>query len=174
MMMREATIGEKLDTTGVRQLKRFVSSVIVWGLLACVTPQAWAQQPTDQRTQSHPTQQNNMRLVGFNDLQGRSSYQPIIHRQGQRWIAYIGTHKGNTLNSLTGVNEGNGTLIVDVTDPRNPATLFHIPGNRGNPENTAQAQMVRACDIGGQTFLLRTSSRTRHEITSPTPTPHSL
>ncbi len=164
MMMREATIGEKLDTTGVRQLKRFLSSVIVWSLLACVTPQAWAQQPTDQRKKGHPTQQNNMRLVGFNDLQGRSSYQPIIHRQGQRWIAYIGTHKGNTLNSLTGVNEGNGTLVVDVTDPRNPATLFHIPGNRGNPANTAQAQMVRACDIGGQTFLLRTSSRTRHEI----------
>ena len=60
MMMRQATIGEKRNTTGVRQLKQFLSSVIVWGLLACVTPQAWAQQPADQRTQNppHPAKQH--------------------------------------------------------------------------------------------------------------------
>ena len=29
-----------------------------------------------------------------NDLQARSAYQPTIHRQGDRWIAYIGHHGG--------------------------------------------------------------------------------
>ena len=31
-----------------------------------------------------------MRLVGSDDLQARSAYQPTIHHQGDRWIAYIG------------------------------------------------------------------------------------
>ena len=41
-----------------------------------------------------PPEASNMRLVGFNDLQGRSAYQPTIHHQGDRWIAYIGHHGG--------------------------------------------------------------------------------
>ena len=41
-----------------------------------------------------PQEASNMRLVGFNDLQGRSAYQPTIHHQGDRWIAYIGHHGG--------------------------------------------------------------------------------
>jgi len=35
-------------------------------------------------------EKRNMELVGYHDLQGRSAYQPVIHRQGNRWIAYIG------------------------------------------------------------------------------------
>src|SRR5205085_11255131 len=41
-----------------------------------------------------PPEALNMRLVGANDLQARSAYQPTIHRQGERWIAYIGHHGG--------------------------------------------------------------------------------
>ena len=37
-----------------------------------------------------PPEAQNMRLVGANDLQARSAYQPTIHHQGDRWIAYIG------------------------------------------------------------------------------------
>ena len=37
----------------------------------------------------------NMRLLGHNDLQGRSAYQPTIHRQGDRWILYVGHHGGS-------------------------------------------------------------------------------
>ena len=36
----------------------------------------------------------NMDLVGYNDLQARSAYQPTIHEQGGRWIAYVGHHGG--------------------------------------------------------------------------------
>ena len=36
----------------------------------------------------------NMRLVGYSDLQGRSAYQPVIHQQFGRWIAYVGHHGG--------------------------------------------------------------------------------
>src|ERR1043166_6993507 len=62
----------------------------------------------------------NMRLVGSDDLQARSAYQPTIQKQGQRWIAYIGHHGDRKLNPLTGRIEDNGTSIVDVTDPRQP------------------------------------------------------
>src|SRR4029434_5352495 len=63
---------------------------------------------------------NNMDLVGYNDLQARSAYQPTIHRQGSRWIAYVGHHGGSQLNPLTGKQEYNGTSIVDVTAPKQP------------------------------------------------------
>src|SRR5450432_4274665 len=69
-----------------------------------------------------PPEAANMRLVGFSDLQGRSAYQPTVHHQGDRWIAYIGHHGGTDaipkpINSITGQPEFNGTSIVDVTDP---------------------------------------------------------
>ena len=42
-----------------------------------------------------PPEALNMRLVGTNDLQARSAYQPTIHHQGDRWIAYVGHHGGS-------------------------------------------------------------------------------
>ena len=49
------------------------------------------------------------------------------------------------LNPLTGQVEPNGTSIVDVTDPRNPRYLTHIPGEAGEGEGGG-AQMTRLCD----------------------------
>ena len=97
--------------------------------------------------QSKP-ESKNMELVGYNDLQGRSSYQPTIHKQGNRWIAYIGHHGGESMNSLTGKMEDNGTSIVDVTDPKNPKYLAHIPGDprTPGPGESGGAQMTRVCD----------------------------
>jgi hypothetical protein len=89
----------------------------------------------------------DMRLVGHSDLQGRSAYQPEIKRQGDRWIAYVGHHGGNAMNPLTGREEANGTSIVDVTDPRSPKYLAHIPGQAleaGGTGESGGAQMVRS------------------------------
>ena len=113
---------------------------------------------------------DNMQLVGHHDLQARSAYQPVIHQQGNRWIAYIGHHGGVQANPLTGNKENNGTSIVDVTDPRQPKYLAHIPGDEGEGEAGA-AQMVRICD--GKTlpkgdpakrYMLRTFGNKGHEI----------
>src|SRR5216684_2985393 len=43
----------------------------------------------------------NMKLVGFSDLQSRSTYQPVVHKQGGRYIAYTGHHTLGT-NPVTG------------------------------------------------------------------------
>ena len=97
-----------------------------------------------------PPEASNMRLVGTSDLQARSAYQPTIHHQGDRFIAYIGHHGGTEavpapVNPMTGKAEPNGTSIVDVTDPANPKYLRHIPGQEGKYE-AGGAQMVRICD----------------------------
>src|SRR5580700_11238379 len=93
-------------------------------------------------------EKSNMELLGSNDLQGRSAYQPVIHKQGSRWIAYIGHHGGSAMNPMTGKMEDNGTSVVDVTDPRQPKYLAHIPGAPQIPGTVGSggAQMVRVCD----------------------------
>jgi hypothetical protein len=122
-----------------------------------------------------PPESMNMRLVGYNDLQGRSAYQPTIHHQNGRYIAYIGHHGGTPtvpmpLNSLTGQPEFNGTSIVDVTDPAHPQYLAHIPGTPGNYEEGG-AQMARVCDGSTlpkgdpkKTYLLRVFGGKSHQI----------
>ena len=103
----------------------------------------------------HGAEARDMELVGHDDLQGRAAYQPTIHKQGGRFIAYVGHHGGKARNPLTGVEEDNGTSIVDVTDASRPRYLAHIPGAVGGPEQGG-AQMARVCDRQGKTYLLRT------------------
>jgi len=122
-----------------------------------------------------PPEAVNMRLVGYDDLQGRSAYQPTIHHQGNRYIAYIGHHGGTPeipkpVNRLTGQAEFNGTSIVDVTDPAHPRYLAHIPGTPGNYEDGG-AQMTRVCDgralpkgDPNNTYLLRVFGGKGHQI----------
>ncbi len=119
-------------------------------------------------------EQSNMELVGHDDLQARSAYQPVIHKQGARWIAYVGHHGGMALNPLTGKQEPNGTSIVDVTDPKHPKYLAHIPGEASNPAEGAEAggaQMVRVCDGSelpradkSKVYLLRPFGMSAEEI----------
>jgi hypothetical protein len=122
-----------------------------------------------------PPEASNMRLVGYNDLQARSAYQPTIHHQGDRWIAYIGHHGGtdeipDPVNPMTGKAEPNGTSIVDVTDPAHPKYLKHIPGQEGKYESGG-AQMTRVCDgkslpkaDPNAVYLLRAVGTAGHEI----------
>lgn len=115
---------------------------------------------------------SNMELVGYNDLQARSAYQPVIQKQGARWIAYIGHHGGEQLNPLTGKTEPNGTSIVDVTDPRRPVYLAHIPGEPKDRSGEAGgASMVRVCSGNGlphggkdKFYMLRSYGNTAHEM----------
>jgi hypothetical protein len=115
-------------------------------------------------------EQRDMRLVGMNDLQGRAAYQPLVHRTGNTWIAYVGHHGGSKLNPLTGNVEPNGTSLLDVTDPRNPKYLAHIPGEPGAAE-AGGAQMVRVCDgkdlpraPKDKTYLLRTFGNSAQQV----------
>jgi hypothetical protein len=134
--------------------------------LASIAPAAFAQQSAEAK---------NMELVGYNDLQARSAYQPVIQNQNGRWIAYVGHHGGTAavpkpVNPLTGQAEFNGTSIIDVTDPRAPQYLHHIPGEEGIDE-AGGAQMVRVCSGKGlakgdpnKFYMLRVFGNSAHEV----------
>jgi len=118
----------------------------------------------------HPGAAQNMALLGYSDLQARSAYQPVVHESNGRWIAYVGHHGGRAVNPLSGKEEDNGTSILDVTDPRSPRYLAHIPGEPGQGE-TGGAQMVRVCsgkDLPkadkSKVYLLRTFGNLAHEV----------
>ena len=112
----------------------------------------------------------NMRMVGYSDLQARTAYQPVIQRQGNRWIAYVGHHGDKKLNPLSGRIEDNGTSIIDVTDPKEPKYLAHVPGEEGKAEQGG-AQMVRICSGAdlpradkNKFYMLRVFGNLAHEI----------
>src|SRR3954470_23837785 len=123
----------------------------------------------------HRSAAHYMRLVGSSSLQGLSGYQPLVPEQNGRWIANIGHHGGTPdvpkpVNPLTGQPEFNGTSILDVSDPKNPKYLFHIPGEPGNYEDGG-AQMVRVCDgktlpkgDPTKTYMLRVFGGRGHEM----------
>jgi hypothetical protein len=145
--------------------------IAVPGILLLLATPALADSPKI----GDPPEASNMRLVGSNDLQARSAYQPTIHRQGDRYIAYVGHHGGtdkipNPLNPVTGKAEPNGTSILDVTDPAHPRYLAHIPGMPGTYESGG-AQMARVCDGSvlpkgdkSAVYLLRAEGQDAHEI----------
>ncbi len=112
----------------------------------------------------------NMALVGYSNLQARTAYQPTIQKQGDRWIAYVGHHGDKKINPLNGKMEDNGTSIIDVTDPKKPKYLFHVPGEEGLAEQGG-SQMIRIC--AGETlpkadkskfYMLRVFGNQAHEI----------
>ena len=158
--------------------KSFVSLGIACFAFGVLTSPAAAQitpgpPPTPPTAAQKQAQKSNMDLVGFNDLQNRSAYQPLVEKQGQRWIAYIGHHGGTQLNPLTGQTEVNGTSIVDVTDPKQPKYLAHIPGQptKSTSADAGGAQMVRVC--GGSElphadkskfYMLRTNGTESQEM----------
>jgi hypothetical protein len=118
----------------------------------------------------HGSRAQNMTLLGHQDLQARSAYQPLVRENHGRWIAYVGHHGGKTMNPLTGREEDNGTSIVDVTDPRKARLVAHIPGEPGQGE-TGGAQMVRVCNgtelpkgDKSKVYLLRTFGNLAHEV----------
>lgn len=87
----------------------------------------------------------NVRLVGYNDLQGRQSLQVTTKSDpaNGNWV-YVG-HSPNDrndpqvsddaeakdeplLNPITGKMEYNGTSILEISDPAKPKLIWHIPG----------------------------------------------
>ncbi len=134
-------------------------------LIAVILSVSVFAQDTDTQYAGHPEEGWNMSLLGHHDLQGRSAYQPVIERQGDRWVAYIGLMGGQAKNEVTGNVEWNGTLLIDVTDPSGPFTLSHIPGSNAEiGRGGSGAQMSRVCAMHRKTYLLRSYGSTGHEV----------
>src|SRR5256712_314045 len=164
-----------------RSLLGLFSIILPLGLLFVGTNRANARDDDDGRGREH----HDMKRVGTNDLQARSSYQPTVHRySNNRWILFVGHHALGTnpvtgqqlpsFNRITGKNEPNGTSILDVSDPRRPKFLVHIPvGTPVTPPATPTnggAQFVRVCDGStlpirdNKVYMLRGFSNSAHEV----------
>src|SRR3974390_2232794 len=93
----------------------------------------------------------NTQLLGYDSLDGRSTYQPLVVHQGNRYIAYMAHHAGCAINRLNLNTEVNGTSLLDVTDPQHPIYLSHIPNSSSDGAtctgslDAAGNQMVHVC-----------------------------
>ena len=145
------------------------STLRVAALSAAVAAALIAGGAQAQVTQS--LERKNINRVGHTDLQGRATYQPnVITYPDGRTILFVGQHNnvpvsqgGCPTNTAPNPLEagspcrGNGTMIIDVSDPANPVEKSLIPAPAGG-----QAQMVRMClgsvlpgGLAGHVYLLR-------------------
>ena len=110
----------------------------------------------------------NLRLVGYDDLQGRSAYQPVIHPYGDRRILFVGHHAGEALNPATGQVEVNGLSIVDVTDPAVPEYLVHVPPTGAEANGTQHVQVCSGSALPSadpdRVYLMRTNGTLSYEV----------
>jgi hypothetical protein len=168
-------VEEKVLRITARTTRRVAIAAVVAALAALFTIYA-ERADAKRQARGHGDDARNMRLLGMDDLQARSAYQPVIHHYaaGDRWIAFVGHHGGTAVNPLTGEEEPNGTSVIDVTNPRRPRYLHHIPGEptTGGGEGGG-AQMARVCngsDLPGitedddQVFLLRSYGNSAHQV----------
>jgi hypothetical protein len=100
---------------------------------------------------------HHMKLVGYNDLQGRETLQ--VTTRGD-W-AYVGHHNRPSswpevhYNPLTKQYEENGTTILDIRNPHMPRIVAHIP----NFENRNSRSAVTVYNLmgSGKDYLVRNS-----------------
>ena len=128
---------------------------------------------------SHPLEPmaHNMKLVGWHSLDGRPAYHPHIQYQNGRWILYVSEHV--TVRDTTKDPPlyfgpvGNGTSILDVTNPRKPVLLAHLPGAAGvggqleaDPANSprSEARSMRVCQRGSDFWMIRQMPAAGYEI----------
>src|SRR5713101_6142836 len=181
--LTKTTIWERTQMGGVRALS------LILGVTFLV---AGAARVDARDGDSGDPASHDMRLVGTNDLEARSAYQPTLHKYPfNRYILFVGHHtvglQGEGLlpnaqplpsfNPLTGKNEENGVSIVDVTNPRRPIYLAHLPVPNGQGGG---AQMVRACDGNtlpvhdNKVYMLRSYASSAHEIWDVTDPSHPV
>jgi hypothetical protein len=98
--------------------------------------------------QAYAAEAFNVQLVGHSDLQGREALQVVLKGN----TAYVGHHRGEENNPMTGRMEPNGTTMLDVSDPQKPKIIKHIPGVKG-----AESRAVQVVEkyFDGKDYLLR-------------------
>ncbi len=116
----------------------------------------------------------NVRLVGYNDLQGRQALQVTTRSDAANgnWV-YVGLQPNNRsaptpgdeagganeeiLNPITGKMEINGTSIIDITDPSKPTLKWHIPGSASANHRSVSVVYDYKHDGTGHDYLVRSA-----------------
>jgi hypothetical protein len=144
--------------------------LLLASLTACAEPSvpAAGQQPAADPLSDGA---QNVRLVGYNELQGRQSLQLTTRSDAANgnWV-YVGHSPNNRsaptaqeeggadepqMNPITGQAEFNGTSIIDITDPSKPTTKWHIPGAKGANHRGVSVVYDYKHDGSGNDYLIR-------------------
>jgi hypothetical protein len=111
----------------------------------------------------HADSAQNVRLVGYHDLQGREALvvTTLSDPANGSWV-YVGHHESywdNTpkLNSISGQMEWNGTSILDVADPATPRLVWHIPNDANRNSRSVSVVYDYTFDASGHDYLIRNS-----------------
>jgi len=106
---------------------------------------------------------SNVRLVGFNDLQGREALVVTTKSDPANgsWV-YVGHHESYwdskpKMNPITGKMEWNGTSILDVADPSKPKYVWHIPNDANRNSRGVSVVYDYKFDSSGKDYLIRNS-----------------
>ena len=83
---------------------------------------------------SSNVEKQHVKLIGYNDLQGRDSLQVACKDD---WV-YVGHHNGYEHNPLTGTLEWNGTSIIDTSNPSKTTLVAHIPNTESTNSRSVQ------------------------------------
>src|SRR2546428_6189027 len=104
-------------------------------VLLCLVMTSFAAGPASAQApaRGHGAEARDMELVGHEPLQSRSAYQPTIHRQSGRFIAYVGHHGGRGRNPPTRRAGDNGTSLGGVPPPPPPRPLPPTPPAPARP-----------------------------------------
>ena len=116
----------------------------------------------------------NVRLVGYHDLQGRQALQVTTRSDAKNgnWV-YVGLQPNvrsaptpgddaggvneATLNPITGAKEINGTALIDITDPAKPTMKWHIPGSASANHRSVSVVYDYKHDGTGRDYLVRSA-----------------
>ncbi len=112
-------------------MRNILSAFALLFAVAC-SPQA-AQQPAVNQASAAGDDAENVRLVGYNNMQGRYALQVTAKsdQSNGSWVYVANVAnprlKEGLFNPLTKKHEWNGTSILDTSDPAHPKYVWHIP-----------------------------------------------
>ncbi len=137
-----------------------IAGLVLFSVAACAPPSAAT---TEQATDPLAESAENVRLVGYNDLQGRTALVTTTKSDpaNGNWV-YIGHHDSfldekPLPNPITGKMEFNGTSILDITDPAKPKYVWHIPNQTNKNSRSTSVVYDYKFDQSGRDYLIRNS-----------------
>ncbi len=143
-----------------RMLTMFIAGTLLWSLSGCSTGVPASEDAT---VAVAGQDAENIRLVGYNDLQGRESLVVVTKSDeiNGNWV-YVGHHESyydgeQRFNPITEQMEWNGTSILEISDPANPQLVWHIPNEVNANSRGVSVVYDYGFDGSGRDYLIRNS-----------------
>ncbi len=129
-------------------MKKLFGALSLITVIAACSPEA-AQQPAGNQP-ARGDDAENVRLVGYNNMQGRYALQVTAKGDPANgswvYVANVANPrlKEGLFNPITRKHEWNGTSLLDVSDPAHPKYVWHIP----NEVNASSRSVSVVYDFG--------------------------